>query len=446
MSAALQARLERWLWGADADVEPRLHRFVRMPARFLYALARDLAEGQLTLRAMGLVYTTLLSLVPLLAFSFSVLKGFDVHRQIEPLLYEFLQPLGEQGAVITDQIIAFVENVRGGVLGGIGLALLLFTVISMIHKVEDTFNYIWQVQRSRSLARRFSDYLSVILIGPVLMVTAMGLLATISSSAMMQAVADVEPFGSLLALIGRFAPFGVVVLVFAFVYAFVPNTRVRLVPALMGAVLAGAAWTLAGSVFAAVIVGSTRYAAIYSSFAIVIIALIWLYLSWLILLLGAQVAFYVQYPLRLRLGRHQLKLSIAQVERLALGIMQHVARGFGSGEHPDFARLAKALDCPARSLEDITMLLESAGLLTHTEAGRFVPARDPDGITLAQVLAAVRGDDSATSDGTVAAILGEVRAAETDRLGGRTLADLAGPAGRDSSASVSRDGHAPDQQ
>jgi membrane protein len=170
-----------------------------MPARFVYALARDLAEGQLTLRAMSLVYTTLLSLVPLLAFSFSVLKGFGVHRQVEPLLYEFLQPLGEKGAEITEQIIGFVDNVRGDVLGGIGLALLIYTVISMIQKVEDTFNYIWQVQKSRSLARRFSDYLSVILVGPVLMVTAMGLLATISSSAAMQAIAEVEPFGSLLA-------------------------------------------------------------------------------------------------------------------------------------------------------------------------------------------------------------------------------------------------------
>jgi membrane protein len=443
MSQALQTRLERWLWSTGADAESRLHRLVRMPARFVYALVRDLAEGQLTLRAMSLVYTTLLSLVPLLAFSFSVLKGFGVHRQIEPLLYEFLQPLGQQGAEITDQIIAFVENVRGGVLGGIGLALLLFMVISMIQKVEDTFNYIWQVQRSRSLARRFSDYLSVILIGPVLMVTAMGLLATISSSAIMQAVADVQPFGSLLAVIGRLAPFGVVVLVFAFVYAFVPNTRVRIVPALVGALLAGAAWTVGGSLFAAVIVGSTRYAAIYSSFAIAIIALIWLYLSWLMLLLGAQVSFYVQYPLRLRLGRHQLKLSIARVEQLALAIMQQVAHGFQSGAHPDFGRLAKALDCPARSLEDIATLLEAAGLLTQTEAGKFVPARDPGAISLSQVLAAVRGETMSAGDGTVTDILGQIRAAETDRLGGRTLADLAGAPDGDS---VARDGHPPDQQ
>lgn len=430
MSETVQARIERLLWGGRPGGESPLVRLARMPGRFLYALARDLAEGQLTLRAMSLVYTTLLALVPLLAFSFSVLKGFGVHRQIEPLLYEFLQPLGEQGAEITDQIIGFVENVRGGVLGGIGLVLLLFTVISMIQKVEDTFNYIWQVQKSRSLARRFSDYLSVILVGPVLMVTAMGMLATISSSAIMQSISEIQPFGALLALIGRLAPFALVVLVFAFVYAFVPNTRVRIGAALAGALLAGATWTFGGSLFASIIVGSTRYAAIYSSFAIAIIALLWLYLSWLVLLLGAQVAFYVQYPRRLRLGRNELKVTIAQVERLALGVMQQVARGFRSGARPDFPALAKALNHPARSLEAITKRLEEGGLLVLTEDGTFAPGRSPETIALAEVMAAVRGEDSMEGNQEIVGLIGEMRAGESARLAGRSLADLAAEPGR----------------
>lgn len=455
MSDTLQQRVDRFLWQEATPLETPLRRMLLVPARFIYAVARDLSEGQLTLRAMGLVYTTLLSLVPLLAFSFSVLKGFGVHRQVEPLLYEFLAPLGEKGAEITEQIIGFVDNIKGGVLGGVGLALLIFIVISMIQKVEDTFNYIWQVQKSRSFARRFSDYLSVILVGPVLMVTAMGLLATINSSALMQAVAEVEPFGTLLVLIGRLAPFSLVVLVFAFVYAFVPNTRVRLGPALVGAVLAGAAWTLGGSLFASIIVGSTRYAAIYSSFAIAVIALIWLYLSWLVLLLGAQVAFYVQYPQRLRLGRDKLRLSIGQFEGLALAIMQLVASGFRRGERLDFQHLAKALDCPARSLQDITDRLEEHGLLTHTEEGAFVPGREPETIQLAAILAAVRGHEPEAPHAKVRHLLKEMRQAETEHLGGRSLADLAkegqptaAPVGAPvgAAASVAGDGHPADQQ
>jgi membrane protein len=430
MIASLPKRLEKLIWLPRGRETPGWQRLLAWPAQHVYALARDLGEGQLTLRAMSLVYTTLLSLVPLLALSFSVLKGFGVHRQVEPLLYEFLMPLGEKGAEITEQIIGFVDNVRGSVLGGIGLALLMYTVISMIQKVEDTFNYIWQVQKARSLARRFSDYLSVILVGPMLMVTAMGLLATVSSSAMMQVLAEVAPFGVLLNLVGRAMPFGVVVLVFAFVYAFVPNTRVRLQAALVGAILAGAAWTFAGALFAAVIVGSTRYAAIYSSFAIAIIGLIWLYLSWLVLLLGAQVAFYVQYPQRLRLGRTLLQLSITQVEQLALGIMLEVGRGFRSGAHPDFAELARRLDCPASSLEDIANRLEQAGLLLHTEPGAFVPGRDPDAILVVDILKAARGSSEALGgEAMVRDLLVEIEAAAAERLRGRSLAELVESAG-----------------
>jgi membrane protein len=425
MSDTPRARLERFLWDeSPATKQRRPQDLIKRPAQFIYALSRDLGEGQLTLRAMSLVYTTLLSLVPLLAFSFSVLKGFGVHRQIEPLLYEFLQPLGPQGAHITDQIIGFVENIRGSVLGGVGLALLIFTVISMIQKVEDTFNYIWQIQKSRSLARRFSDYLSVVLVGPVLMVTAMGLLASVGSSAAMLAISEVRPFGELLAMIGRLAPFALVVVVFTFVYTFVPNTRVRIGGALVGAVIAGAVWTLGGSLFTSVVVGSTRYAAIYSSFAIAIFALVWVYLSWLVLLLGAQIAYYVQWPRQLRTGRQQGRLSIAQLEHLALGIMQRVGQGFQTGNRPDFEALARSMHLPARALEEVTTILEAAGLLVHTEEGAFVPGRDPDRITLAEILTEVRGTDAPGGDPGVIRILREARAAETDRLGGRTLADL----------------------
>ena len=421
MIASLQERVEKFLWHTPRNSQPLPLRLLLLPARFGYALARDMAQGQLTLRAMSLVYTTLLSVVPLLAFSFSVLKGFGVHRQVEPLLYEFLAPLGDKGAEITDQLIRFVDNVRGGVLGGIGLALLIFTVISMIQKVEDTFNHIWQVQQSRSLARRFSDYLSVILVGPILMVTAMGLIATVNSSAAMQAISEVQPFGALLAAVGRLGPFVLVVLVFAFIYAFVPNTRVRVGAALTGAVIAGAAWALGGSLFATMVVGSTRYAAIYSSFAIAIVALIWLYLSWLILLLGAQIAFYAQYPGYLRYGQERLKLSINEVESLAIGIMAEVGKGFKGGPRPGFAELSGALGPPPRALEDIVNQLEAAGLLAHTEEETFLPGRDPGTMTLSEILAAVRGGGD---EQDMPEALRQARAGEKESLAGRRLADL----------------------
>ncbi|MCK7580267.1 MAG: YihY/virulence factor BrkB family protein [Chromatiales bacterium] len=167
------------LWGSDlAAVSPLRRRLIRS-ARLVHAVVRDFADGQLTLRAMSLVYTTLLSLVPLLALSFSVLKGFGVHNQVRPALLAFLAPLGDKGVQITEQTIGFIDNIRVGVLGAVGLGLLIYTVTALLQKIELSFNYVWRVKRLRPLAQRFSQYLSVLTIGPVLVFSAIGITASL---------------------------------------------------------------------------------------------------------------------------------------------------------------------------------------------------------------------------------------------------------------------------
>src|SRR5690554_1882630 len=144
---------------------------------------------------MSLVYTTLLSIVPLLALSFSVLKALGVHERMEPFLFQFFQPMGPQGIQMAERILGFVDNVKVGVLGSVGLALLVYTVISLVQKVERSFNMISHVPEMRSIAQRFSNYLSVIMVGPLLMVSAIGVSATIFSSSFVQTLIAIEPFG-----------------------------------------------------------------------------------------------------------------------------------------------------------------------------------------------------------------------------------------------------------
>lgn len=424
MGQSLLGRIDQFLWGTPSGPEPLPLRILRTPARFLYALVRDLLEGQLTLRAMSLVYTTLLSVVPLLAFSFSVLKGFGVHHQIEPLLYEFLQPLGDRGAEITDQVIEFVDNVKGGVLGGVGLSLLIFTIISMVQKIEDSLNFVWQVQRSRSLARRFSDYLSVIVVGPILMVTATGLIASVSSSEIVESLTDAGPVGTALVQLGRLVPYALVVLVFTFLYAFLPNTRVRFTAALIGAITGGAFWAASGALFAEFVVGSTRYAAIYSGFAIGLIALIWLYVSWLVLLLGAQISFYVQNPRNLRTGRSLLRLTVAQTEELALSLMYRVGRAFRTGSRIDFENLARELAVPSRALGEIVERLEDAKLLVVSDDDGLLPGRDMSRIPLEEILDAVRGSRGEIREGPVQSVMAGIKNSVHEGLGNRQLSDL----------------------
>jgi membrane protein len=264
----------------------------------------------------------------------------------------------------------------------------------------------------------------VILVGPILMVTATGLMASVSSSEVVRMLSDIQPHGSVLVLVGRLVPYVLVVLVFAFVYSFVPNTRVKFTAALIGAAVAGAAWSVTGVIFATFVVGSTRYEAIYSSFAIGLIALIWLYLSWLILLIGAQLAFYVQHPEALRSGRRLLRLSLSHTEELALAMMYRVGQAFRDGARLDFVQLSTELAVPARALSEISDRLEAAGLLVATEEGCFMPGREMNRIALEEILQAVRGPQDGRIDAPVQSVMASVRSSVHEGLKGRNLAGL----------------------
>mgnify|MGYP006396837649 CR=1 FL=1 len=363
--------------------------------RSLYALIRDVLSGQLTLHAMSLVYTTLLSIVPLLALSFSVLKALGVHQKMEPFLYQFFQPMGPQGIEMAERILGFVDNIKVGVLGSVGLGLLVYTVISLVQKVERSFNMIWRVPEMRSMAQRFSNYLSVIMVGPLLMVSAIGATATVFSSDMMQTLMAVEPFGSLIVAVSRFTPFFLVVAAFTFVYIFIPNTRVKFRYAFLAGLIAGVSWQAAGMIFASFVAGSAKYAAIYSGFAVGIILLIWIYLNWMILLLGASLSYYMQNPGSVA-KRREVQLAPELQERVALALMWMVARPFSRGEPaPQQESLEYQMHVPGEITRNISDKLIRAGLLSL--AGRngdqLVPGRALDLITVGNVLQAVRRDE-----------------------------------------------------
>lgn len=400
---AESGRLVRWRRQADellnqADLAtlPRGQALLVGIFRGLAGIVREATEGQLTLRAMSLVYTTLLSMVPLLALSFSVLKAFGAHNAVEPLMLGLLEPLGEQGVEITQNVLTFVDNMRVGVLGFVGLLFLVYTVVSLVQKIELAFNGIWQIEGTRSLGQRFSNYLSVIMIGPLLVVSALGVTATVMSSTLMQRVTAIEPFGTLFETAASLLPYGLIIAAFTFIYMFVPNTRVRPLPALIGAVVAGILWQAVGWGFATVVAGSTRYDAIYSGFAIVILLLIWIYLAWLILLVGSNIAFYIQYPEYIRVRGTGMKVSGAMRERLGLHLMAEVGQRFLAGSKaPALDEVAHDLRIPSRSLAGAAEALQKAGLLVviGDNEARYLPGRDLAEIEVNEVLTALRHNE-----------------------------------------------------
>jgi membrane protein len=359
--------------------------------RYIYAITRDLVVGDLNMRAMSLVYTTLLSIVPLIAFCFSIVKGLGFQHDLEPLVFEFFRPLGDRGTELTQRVIGFVDHVQGGVLGSLGLAFLVWTVISVIQKVEESFNHIWHVEQARSLARRLSEYLSVLVAGPIVIVVGLGLIASISTQSLVVWLESHQPFGTLLLMLGKLAPLLVVATGFTFLYSFVPNTRVRHRYALLAGFAASAAW-VAGSIgFAQLVAYSTRMMAIYAGFAIVLLALMWVWLNWLILLTGALLAFYLQNPQYLRSGQREVVPTARLSERLALSVMYLVAQAFAAGERRwTVETLSESLAVPSIALGPVVDALEAAGLIESTEHEALIPGRDPAGIMLDAVLTAVR--------------------------------------------------------
>jgi membrane protein len=431
MFAPLFLRLEQWLFEPPDSVIGKPIWVLLRVLRYPYALARDITRGDLTLRAMSLIYTTLLSIVPLIALSFSVLKGLGYHRELEPVLYSFLEPLGDKAYDLTAQVMGFVDNVRSGVLGSIGLIFLLYTVISMVQKVEESFNFVWRVEQPRSLARRFSEYLSVMVVGPAIIVAALGLLASMSNSSMVRALSLYEPFGSILVVLGKLTPYLLVTFVFTFVYAFVPNTRVQLRAAAVGGVIAGIGWLASGVVFASFVANSGRTMVIYAGFAVVIVALIWLYVSWLVLLLGAQLSFYVQNPQYLRPGRGEIRLNASLRERVALSIMYLIVHDYGKTKHRwSTNELAEHLELPGAALGPIVTALEQRGLLLLVEDDTWVPGKDPAAIELTEVLDAIRHDTAGPRLGRIRDIAPAVEAARRaeqslkESLKGRTMKQL----------------------
>ena len=389
----IDAYLSKKLWGTDL-ASPGTRKSCRIKfLRLLYVLLLELSDERIALRAMGLVYITLLSIVPLLAVSFSVLKAFGVHTKFEIFLYYLLEPLGEKGVDLSLKVIGFVENINVNVLGSLGLALLVYTVMSQIQKVESALNEIWGVKATRSFEKRFSNYLSVLLIGPILIFSAIGITGSLMSTSVVRKVLSIESLGMAIYISGMLVPYILASAAFTSIYIFLPNTKVRFSAAVTGGIFAGVAWKVMGMIFASFVVSSAHYSAIYSGFSLMILTLIWLYWSWFILFVGAKIAYYQQYPGLMHFRKDPLSLSSRTKEKLALLIMFSIGLNFHRNlPYWKLESLSHQLKLPAVIVLEILTLLEKQGLIVsaHEEPPAYLPAKDPEIIQIKEILDVVR--------------------------------------------------------
>jgi membrane protein len=382
--------------------------------RIAYLSVQGFIQDECVFRASALTYITVLSLVPLLAFSFSVAKGFGFYQQliegtVDPFLDRTFGPLVQQAAAAPasthEARVAFarlldiannvVQETRVASLGAFGLIILGWAVIKLLGTIERSFNHIWGVQRSRSLLRKISDYLTMVIVTPIFLFTAAGITTATQSSGFVEILRERWHLGPILDLLVRLLPLLSLWIGFTFVYLAMPNAHTRFVSAIVGAVIGGTLWWLTLLLHLHFQIGVARYSAIYSSFAAIPIFLIWVNLSWVTVLLGAEVCFAHQSEpsyLRVAGGRpsdHAFK------ELLGLRAMSRIGERFLAGGKPwTAAELADLLAVPPRPLEEVLSVLVERGLLAVVPSGKeeaFLPARDLDAITVKAVIDALKG-------------------------------------------------------
>lgn len=386
------------LWEIDLAGFSASRAFVYQALRVAYLAGKDFIEDQCPLRASALSYTTLLSLVPLLAFMFAIAKGFGAQDQLGPWLLEKARTSSVPEMLpVAQQILTFVNNyleqTRTGTLGTFALLFLLYTILRTLGTIESSFNEIWRIETPRTFMRKFSDYLSILAVGPILIVTAIGITTSLSSSRVVQYLYQIGLLSTALELLVYFLPYLTLWMAFTLLYLFMPNTRVRFSSALIGGIMGGTLWQITFWGYVSLQIGISGYNAIYASFASIPIFLIWLYTSWLLMLIGAEISFAHQHVETHRMERRTLSVNHGSRELLALRLMTSICRRFADGAPPLSAEeLSQSLAVPVPLAREVLSQLSSIQLLIEIPGKRttYQPARPPEKITAMEVSHALR--------------------------------------------------------
>lgn len=381
-------------WGGHAKrgqtPDLKAHAF----SRWVYLVFHGFFEDQCMIRASALTFTTILSIVPFIAVAFSISKGFGL--QNAEFIKDLLLRITAGQEDVASKILEYIGNTNVTTLGWMGVATLLGTVFSMVGTIEKAFNTIWDVKRGRTAWRKFTDFFSVILICPIIVMVAISLTVSLQNQEMVKNLLSVSAIGYMEALFLKLLPLFLIWMAFTFIYIFIPNHKVKLSSAAVGGVVAGSMWQLAQWVYINWQIGAGKYNAIYGSFAQLPLLLIWLYISWVIVLLGAEMAAAKQ-NLKSSVGkRFAGSVNVLDRQKASLLLLTYLTRQFKDGFAPkSLSVISRRLSLPVDLAADLFQTLRESGLVIKAQNGDeeiFVLARTPDGIRVTDVMDAVAGD------------------------------------------------------
>jgi len=381
------------IWFLDFRSMSRRKSAILSLTKILAIIFLGLIRNNCLLQASALTFISLMSLVPLLAFVFSVAKGLNAQEILLRSIADHLTAMPAQIRSFIQQIFDLVDSTDFTALGIIGLFILFWSIIKVLGTIEKTFNAIWGVEKHRPLIRKLSDYLLVMLIGPLIIMLSSALIAMVFSGRFIVLLEQVMGrFFILYHLALGFSGVLGIIITFAFLYGYLPNTKVRFLSAVGGGIVAGVIWYGTQLVYIKFQISVTSYNAIYGAFATLPIFLIWLYLDWIILLLGAEFSFAIQNYKTYTPESALTNISFSTRLRLASMIVGEICEHFEQGKggwHLESFQERNYL--PVRLIKGILCVLRENKVILEVEDGGFVPGEEPANLNLKKVYSCVGG-------------------------------------------------------
>jgi len=392
------------IWRIPLGELPKAKTFIIREIRILVLAFKGFREDKVQLRASALTFNTLLSIIPVAAIAFGIAQSFGFKERLEIEIRNALEGQEEVMNWILQTTENFLQSSSSGFIAGIGLVILLWSVMQVLNHIEKSFNHIWQIKKSRPWIRKFADYLSIMLVAPVFIVVSGSVTVYLNTkmSSISEQTLVLSTLKPALMFLLKMIPYIIMWLVLTMLYMVMPNTRVKFKSAFVAGVIAGTLFQLVQLLYINSQVGVSRYSAIYGSFAAFPLFIVWMQISWLVVLMGAEISFANQNVSRYEFEYESLNVNSYQKRILTLQILNIIVKSFLAGDNPVGAtELSKNIQIPVRLARDILYNLNLAGLITeinveNPRARLYQPSMDPGKMTMEYVLSRIEkvgGDD-----------------------------------------------------
>ncbi len=383
------------VWTTDLEDVSKKKQLLVRSSQMLMLSIRSFREDKLNVNASALTYFTLLSIVPVLALGFGIAKGFGLESILEDEIASNLAGQEQAKEYILQFTKSMLDTTRGGLVAGIGVVLLLWSVVKLLTNIERAFNTVWEVKKGRTIARKFTDYTSIVMLGPLIMILSSSI--TIFISTQFSRIGEQSMFGFMTPLsytFAKFIPFVLIWILFTLIYVVMPSTKVRFRSALIAGILAGTAFQIFQGLYVEIQSSFTRLSAIYGSFAALPLFLMWLRISWFVVLLGAEVSFVIQNLKLKSSAMSQDHLSDNYQKKASLYIAKKIIDAFKKGEKaPDLIQLTENTRMPFVTVERIVNRLHECGIVSKVLIDEnkisYQPALSTENLSIAKILDAL---------------------------------------------------------